>query len=579
MIVGFRQYIALILAALLEWISSLDLPLAAEGRDPTWELLLGYFLGHKFQAGVDYIFTYGPLGYILTTSYDPALYWFKYGWEVGIKLLFVAILWKISESFLTFRDRFFFFLFAGLLSLLLPPIPDAVYVFFLLAGSIYLPGVVFGLFCGLLALTKFTFLMLAAALIAIVTIDRRSLSPLLSFGGAFLAGWLILGQGVDNILRYLSTSWQITRGYMDAMSQTGSTKELILTLIVVLMLAFASFRSRYVVVLAVGLTGFLSFKHAFVRQDIYHTGGFFVFAAFAFTVLRRSWQQKVGIALSFAALLMCQSSISMPMLLTRWSGEALALIRPLTLHRQLDLQYHQLEKRFALPRLREIIGTRSVDVRGDQRLAIFNKLTWHPRPIFQTYSAYTPKLLATNAAFLDGPRAPDFILASWEERDTRLPPGDDGAAFLKMLAQYEPITGEADYYLFRRTKDSHLPSPAVVSETNIGQRIEIAPFQTAAFEIRYSLIGKLRNFFYRPAPVLLHLTLASGEVKTYKGVPSIIGSEFLLSPLLQNLRDIVNFDSGHGGTIVKSVQIDANPRWFKSKIKVTLREFVLRPIR
>jgi len=578
-IVGPRQYIALILAALLDWISSLDLPLVAEGRDPTWELPFGYYLRHKFQAGVDYIFTYGPFGYVLTTSYDPALYWLKYGWEVAIKLLFVAILWKISQSFLRFRDRLFFFLFAALLSLLLPPTPDAIYVFSLLAGSIYLPGTVFGLLCGLLALTKFTFLLLAVVLIAIVTIDRRSLYALISFGGAFLAGWLILGQRVDNIPRYLSTSWQITSGYGDAMWQAGSTKELVLALIVLLMLAVASSRSRYAVVFALGATGFLSFKHAFVRQDIYHAAGFFVFAAFAFILLRRPWPQKAGIALSFVALLICQSSISMPMLLSRWKGEAVALIRPLKLHHQLDQQYLQLERRFALPRLREIIGTGSVDVRGDQRKAIFNKLNWRPRPIFQTYSAYTPKLLAANAVFFEGTRAPEFILATWEERDARLPTADDGAAFLKMLAHYEPVTGEADCYLFRRMKDSRVPSPAVVRETETGQRIEIPTFQTAAFEIRYSLVGKLRNFFYRPAPVLLHLTLASGEVKTYKGVPSIIGSEFLLSPLLESLNDVVNFSSGPAGKIVKSVEIEANPRWFKRKIRVTLREFALRPTR
>jgi hypothetical protein len=578
-ILGLRQYIALILAALLDWISSLDLLLTAEGRDPTWELVLGHFLRHKFQAGIDYIFAYGPLGYVLTTSYHPALYWLKYGWEVAIKLLFVVILWKISESFPKFRDRLFFFLLAAVLSLLLPPVPDAIYVFFLFAGSIYLPGTVFGVLCGLLALTKFTFLMIAVALIALVTIDRRSLSALISFVGAFLAGWLILGQGVDNIPRYLSTAWQITSGYGDAMSLTGPTKELVLALIVVLLLAFASLRSRYVIVLALGLTGFLLFKHAFVRQDIYHTGGFFVFAAFAFMLLRRSWQQKAGIALSFTGLLMCQSAISIPMLLSRWKGEAIALIRPLTLHHQLDRQYLQLEKRFALPRLREVIGTGSVDVRGDQRMALFNNLTWRPRPIFQTYCAYTPKLLSANAAFFEGTRAPNFILASWEERDTRLPSADDGAALLKMLAQYEPVTGEADYYLFRRTKDSRLPSPAIAREINIGQSIEIAPSQTATFEIEYSLIGKLRNFLYRPAPILLHLTLASGEVKTYKGAPSIIGSEFLLSPLFQSLNDVVNFASTGTGRAVQSVEIDANPHWFKRKIRVTLREFALAPIR
>jgi hypothetical protein len=64
-------------------------------------------------------------------------------------------------------------------------------------------------------------------------------------------------------------------------------------------------------------------------------------------------------------------------------------------------------------------------------------LKWSPRPVFQSYSAYTPKLAALNAAHLSGPAAPDHLLFAVQEIDGRLPALDDGASWVPILERYQ----------------------------------------------------------------------------------------------------------------------------------------------
>lgn len=569
------QRISLLLAGLLNWISLLDLPLTAEGKDPSWELPFAYFIRHQFQAGVDYIYTYGPLGYVLTLSYDRDLFWLKYGWEIAIKLFFVGILWRISKSFPRFRDRLFFLLLAALIPPLLPPIPDAIYFFFLFAGSLYFPAAAFGALSGVLALTKFSLFLIAVFLVGIVSIRRRSPVALISFAAVLLTFWLILGQAIWNIPVYLAGSWQITSGYMDAFIKNDSLLQLALGIVVALLLAVAATPSPWFVLLGLAGVGFISFKHAFVRHDWYHAPGFFVFAALAFTCLpARPWVQRTGVALSLLALVVFRADMSPQLFFNHWKNQTMAVVRPDQLKNRLAHEYVALESLFAVPRMRGQIGAAPVDLMGgDQRRAIFNKLNWRPRPVFEGWSACTPKLLAGNAAFLSGNRAPEFIIVAWNQIDQRFPAAEDGAALLELFSRYQPVEREIDCHLFRRTGKSREVLPASIKEIRIGEALEPAPFQTASLEIKYSLLGKIRKLFYKPAPAIVRLTLESGEAKTYRFVPAIAASEFLLSPLLENLDDMIALYSGSGGKTVKRVEIQADKLWFDPKIKVMLRDF------
>jgi len=81
---------ALVLAALVLvlWLRFLLFPtfVASDNLDHSWMQALGHFYRADAQAGTDYVFTYGPLGFFATEAHDHDLYWQRYGWELGVKL-------------------------------------------------------------------------------------------------------------------------------------------------------------------------------------------------------------------------------------------------------------------------------------------------------------------------------------------------------------------------------------------------------------------------------------------------------------------------------------------------------------
>src|SRR6185436_3594654 len=83
----------LALSAVGLWIALLRLPsiAAGSGFDDAWLLAFAFFLKHSAQAGRDYVFTYGPLGYFMQRSYDGDLFAAKYAWEIVVKGIFTAI--------------------------------------------------------------------------------------------------------------------------------------------------------------------------------------------------------------------------------------------------------------------------------------------------------------------------------------------------------------------------------------------------------------------------------------------------------------------------------------------------------
>src|SRR5947209_759952 len=84
-------------AGVVLWLALLDPPVVQEpGLDPSWQLSLGHFLLHRSRAGVDYFWTYGPLGYLATPAYHPALFPAKVLWEVVVKFAVVALLLRLA---------------------------------------------------------------------------------------------------------------------------------------------------------------------------------------------------------------------------------------------------------------------------------------------------------------------------------------------------------------------------------------------------------------------------------------------------------------------------------------------------
>ncbi|MBC7806289.1 MAG: hypothetical protein H7145_09070, partial [Akkermansiaceae bacterium] len=214
--------------------------------DSSWSAAFAYFFGERFRAGVDYIFTYGPLGFLLTAYFDPKTFYLKWLYEVSLKayivweivrlsrlpdargdvppwwrglipLLVAAVMWAFSvyPGFVYTTDAWAYVVF---LVLATAPIVDRDF-----GGGRLLATV---LIVALLSLAKATLTVLALPVIIVCALRIGSKdkpppawqSPLLLFPVIWLISWFLLGQDLGNIAPFFAGSFSVASGYNEAMA-------------------------------------------------------------------------------------------------------------------------------------------------------------------------------------------------------------------------------------------------------------------------------------------------------------------------------------------------------------------------
>src|ERR1700757_5400675 len=86
------------LSVVVFWTGILSLPDYVYGvtLDDSWEQGMAALYQRDAQAGIDYIFALGPLGYFCSNAYVADLFWAKLAWEAALKfamaITFAAIL-------------------------------------------------------------------------------------------------------------------------------------------------------------------------------------------------------------------------------------------------------------------------------------------------------------------------------------------------------------------------------------------------------------------------------------------------------------------------------------------------------
>jgi hypothetical protein len=603
------------------WLALLDFPkfVAGPELDRSWQQALGYFCTHRLQAGVDYIFTYGPLGYFTAGGaglpvYDAELFWPKYAWEVLIKLAAaVAIVragWRIPHPL----ARVLFLA----LAFLIPAHPDALYPFFvlLLGLAAYKPEHP-SLDCPLgsasllavLALTKFNlFVFCLAAVLMLVpslaTAGRWRAAGLVGavFAVCLAAGWLLAGQELGHLPAFLRGAGEVAAGYSEAMAHEGSPWQTAhgLVIVALLLLGMAScgrqaLRPRSLLLFGfLGLALFLQWKHSFVRQG-FHTMNFFAFAALLVLLFptllpaeqSSRWQVILAggiVILGLVGRFAYDHDLPHRLVLQRLNqavDNARTVVRPSGLRDELEAEKQQLRERWALPQTRAAVGDSPID----QGVLLLNDLSYRPRPVFQGYSAYTPYLLEANACFYRGDRAPEYVLFYLETIDGRLPASDDALAFMELLWRYRPVLVEQSFLLLRRgARAGPVVGPVVHEQTfRFGEEVPLDRFGTGkqilALDIRYSLWGKARKFLFRPALLYLRVRLDDGQTRTYRLLPALAREGFLLHPFLEDQQDIRDWYRGTVRKRVRSLCITASadgspteaPACFQEEVRLVLR--------
>jgi hypothetical protein len=594
-----------LLAGTVLCVSLLGLPneVAGPSLDQSWGQALGFFLKNRLQAGRDYVFTFGPLGYFFTQLYDGDLFWCKYVWELGMKFFFAALLLRLGGATLGLAARLVLCLLAVAC---LHDSPDGFYAFFLfllgvrqLTAETFSPRRLLGhtFLLATIGLIKFTFLadaLLVVAISSALLLRRqpraRVVLPWAFFGGWFLAWWCFLGQGPANVPAFLRGSLEVAAGYNEGMAIQGDRLFIYLALALLGMLAATLVHRSFLKppsvanVLRFGFVAtflFLQWKHGFVRQDAPNPGCHMA-SLFAMTLLcpfffpalfpTHGWGRGARLVLvSYTILLSVvgffwvtveprDPELILSSITNRFSSRLTMVLHPEDLQSQLEARKEELRRQCALPQIGAQVKDATIDAFSyEQGVVLLNQWHWHPRPIFQGYFAYTPLLQAANASFLAGRDAPAYVLFKLQSIDGKLPTQEDGQALLELLKRYLPILRENDNLLLARkpagaeTRDP----PKVIREAVVrfDQEVEIgdlsAEYQVAKVQFKYTRLGQVRKALFKPPMVFIRLRTEDHQELRFRLTPAVAQAGFLLNPLLLDMDDVVRlYTSAKGKRVV-----------------------------
>jgi hypothetical protein len=618
------------LAAVLVWPALITIPCSAPPSiDQSWQTSLGYFFEHRLQAGQDYIFTTGPLGYFYTNADRPSLRIHRYAWQTTVKLAiavwFTWLAWRLGHWLPRILWFFALFLFASVdprepIGDVYPLFAgDGLYSFFILLlgafllqrDSLWWPTALAAGLLGILALVKFTFLVLATAILGVIfcrgCLRRRTLFGISIVAlaiASFMGGWVLTGQSLWNVPLYLERSLEIALGYPAAMGLPGPAFELwlgagtIALLIAGAILAAPGNQTRGPLVAMLVLALFLTWKHGFTRHDG-HSLSFFTFTlltAFLIWSLRdRGWRYIIaGLAslvvvfLSIAGIVSVRYRFPDPDWMiadsfTRYRERLHYLISP---GDHIDLREHVSRTdraRWDWPILQHEIGKRSVDLISSVQSALFvNSLNYRERPVFQSYSTYTPRLLEANARALASAKGPDFLVVRLEPIDQRLPMLEDALAWQEVFFRYRPVTVEKENLLLERDRsrdDTHpkleesiLAERSIRFDENFPVPANEAGFQKLALRFHLTLWGRLRGLLLRPPRLFIELKSTDNRERRFRLVAGMAETGFLLSPFVGNYDDILKLYGRPGAVRVISfrVTVEDDPAAYQDRIDLRL---------
>jgi len=586
---GWRQVLPWLAAAALTALAiDAFVPLSPfmprDDLDGSWIFAVNQAVAQGLVFGRDVWFTFGPYASIFTRTYDPATETRMLAGSAllaGVFVLCVAVLLRHRAGRWPAFGCIAFFLLVGGADSLLLALPLLVTLTLLSwlhddarrrwhLAVLLLAWTSFGL----LPLVKGTLALLCAAATllsaAALLQARRAGLAVLSVAcplAALVAFWWAAGQSLPDLPRYLASLREIVAGYSESMAVKGPSRELWLfgmpALLLLGSLATQGRLPRDLRLGALAITAmflFLSFKAGFVRHDVHAQIALANLVA-AIGLLwpllpPQQYGRRLPLVLLGATALWCAGHAARQAL-KETIPLAGATSNPLQL-RTRDIAPADWPRRYAatLDRIAKQchldgLAMAPTDVYSfGQTCLLARQLPWQPRPVFQSYSAYTPALARLNEAHLRGSRAPAQLLYALQTIDERLPALDDGMSLPAMLDNYVKAPTDVMGRLVLTARPVRLPESRydapLQRAARLGEPVDVPPATPLFAEIvvRPTWAGRVRALLYKPPPLSMHLTLADGTQATYRVNAGMMETGFVLSPLLTTTADVAALFDG-----------------------------------
>ena len=423
---------------------------------------------------------------------------------------------------------------------------------------------------------------------------------------AFVAFWITAGQSLADLPAYLRGTIELTSGFTEAMAIPWGTLPsvigdgLVFAFLALSALLFWSIRrfpqllaaSKWMLATLCAVFLLVVFKHGFIATAAL-SGAFSSFAVFililGFLYMDRYliWSLSIIMVLTAATSVM-RDGVLIEEVRARfgvgaaWSGGARGDILAFCLERATEAYsrttykstwntYSQawdgLHARFSRNNGLAVRFERAkADIRSeyalpalngtadfyeyDQSVLLASNNEWNPRPIIQSYSAYTPALVRLNEQHLRGPGAPEWVLVDVQSIEGRLPSLDDGLSWPALLDNYSFTSFEGQFVLMRRKAIVHRSSnyESVDKRTCKTSAMVVLPntdgLLFAEVDLKPTLAGQLLIALFSPPQLKIEVDLGDGTSRSYRVVSNMMKTGFLVSPLVTNTDDFASLAAG-----------------------------------
>jgi hypothetical protein len=553
------------------------------GQDPHWQLALCIAFERGWVFGRDIVFTYGPLGLLEGRSQIAGIKHALVFWDLSFYGVVGWVLYRVYGRLESGAERLTALLHVVGIGIVRTA-PGTQFVFplelyFIFAhmyeerrGRLWLG---LATLCAIVGL----YIKVSTGLLGVIVLGayfgyriattRPRASVTLEAGVAVALLGLSLPLFHVAPIGYLKGALELGTGYAAAMGSYDARQAYWITvalfLVATLMVSVTTGARRLVqarhrddlirAMLVVG-TVFVYFKQGFVRLDERHFQQFFRFAplAAAFFYLYGQPEVKKMLRTYLACSVAACVAQSLPgVAFDRLKARYDEITGYLAEAGRLDDTAPRVPRN--IPRLPASfvakIGHASVDVvPHDLALAVRYQLHYTPRPLIQSYVAFTPYLDELDAGFFRGAKAPKFVVYSHEALG--IPPyapwWSAPRSKLALLERYEVVGTEGESLLlglrghpwsvrkgrsWKGTWQLGKPLPVPASTGLVMLSARVGP----------SLRGALVRAFYRPAPLRLEVRGASRSVAA-SVVPAHLADGLLVNWFVDKASDARDLFAG-----------------------------------
>ena len=186
-------------------------------------------------------------------------------------------------------------------------------------------------------------------------------------------------------------------------------------------------------------------------------------------------------------------------------------------------------------------------------------LRYTPRPVFESYMAWTPRLTELNAAHLRGASAPQWLSVGIDSVDERYALFDDAPSWLEMIRRYD-VAGSSDRLLLRKSASvrplSFVPIGSGHWRFNEDLALPDAPMLWLAIDLQPTLLTRVEEIIARPPVIYIEIVTADGKRAGYRAPVALLRGGFLVSPHVTSIADLealMRDQSGRRATAIRVI--------------------------